>query len=87
MRDKQVIKALNAWPGFNRGLISMTDAPRWVSLSDILEPEVSAKYSLSAKACLGILRRSEKRGRSLPPLLQLALEHAARTTTRDKLDT
>src|SRR5689334_4329216 len=58
------------------------------SLSDILETgDVPPRYYLSATACRGILRRAEKRGRSLPPSLQTALEHAARTTTKDKLDT
>ena len=32
------------------------------------------KYYLSAKACLGILRRAEKRGKELPEILRLALE-------------
>lgn len=40
------------------------------------------RYSLSGRACRGILRRAEKRGRQLPPSLQAALEHVARTTSR-----
>ncbi len=41
------------------------------SLSDILETgDVPSKYSLSAKACRGILRRGEKRGKTLPRQLQ-----------------
>ena len=41
------------------------------SLSDILETgDVPSKYSLSAKACRGILRRAEKRGKTLPRQLQ-----------------
>lgn len=57
------------------------------SLSDILETgELLPRYYLSAEACAGILRRAEKRGRSLPPSLQRALEHVARTTTRHKPD-
>lgn len=43
-----------------------------------------AKYYLSPQACAGILLRAEKRGRQLPPLLQQALEHVARTITRPK---
>ncbi len=35
------------------------------------------KYYLSAKACLGILRRAQKRGKELPPLLKGALERQA----------
>lgn len=44
------------------------------TLSSILEGSVPEKYYLSAQACEGILRRSEKRGKPLPPLLKEALE-------------
>lgn len=45
------------------------------SLSDILETgDVPQRYFLSAKACRGILRRAEKRGKDLP----LPLAHALR---------
>ncbi len=49
------------------------------SLSEILEPpqSVPAKYSLSARAASGILRRAEKRGRRLPGHLAEALESVA----------
>jgi len=48
------------------------------SLSDILETgDVPQRYYLSAKACLGILRRAEKRGKALPPLLARALKVVA----------
>ena len=44
------------------------------SLSDVLETEnVATKYSLSAKACQGILRRAGRRGKTLPPMLEQAL--------------
>ena len=45
------------------------------SLSDILEASgnVQRRYCLSAKACAGILRRAEKRGKELPPALLKAL--------------
>lgn len=43
------------------------------SLSQILEVDVPAKYFLSPKACQGILRRAEKRGKKLPPQLEMAL--------------
>jgi len=39
-------------------------------LSQILEAQPLPKYSLSAKACSGILRRAQRRGKTLPPLLQ-----------------
>jgi hypothetical protein len=58
------------------------------SLSDILEGgNVPQKYYLSPKACRGILRRAEGRGRELPHSLRVALEHVARTTTKGKPDT
>ena len=38
------------------------------SLSDVLETgDVPPRYYLSAKACKGILRRAERRGKKLPP--------------------
>jgi hypothetical protein len=43
------------------------------TLSAILESDVPAKYFLSKKACEGILRRAEKRGKELPPMLREAL--------------
>ena len=46
-------------------------------LSLILEASPHPKYSLSAKACLGILRRAERRGKPLPPILRAALERQA----------
>jgi DNA (cytosine-5)-methyltransferase 1 len=42
-------------------------------LSQILEASPHQKYSLSAKACLGILNRAERRGKPLPPQLKDAL--------------
>ena len=39
-------------------------------LSQILEATPPVKYSLSAKACQGILRRAERRGKDLPPVLK-----------------
>ncbi len=44
------------------------------SLSDILETgELPQRYWLSPRACRGILRRAEKRGKTLPPPLAHAL--------------
>lgn len=42
-------------------------------LSQILEATPQEKYSLSAKACQGILRRAERRGKDLPPVLKAVL--------------
>jgi hypothetical protein len=53
------------------------------SLSHILEDDPDPKYSLSAKACKGILRRAEKRGKTLPePLAKALHEVASRTPTQ-----
>lgn len=47
------------------------------TLSEILEINVPKKYYLSPKACQGILRRAQKRGKILPSLLKAALEAQA----------
>lgn len=47
------------------------------SLSDILIPDAPQRYFLSARACAGILRRAEIRGKSLPPQLDAVLRAAA----------
>ena len=46
-------------------------------LSEILEKQPQEKYSLSPRACRGILRRAAKRGKELPPVLRKALEQVA----------
>lgn len=46
-------------------------------LSQILVDEAHPKYSLSAKACQGILNRASRRGKKLPEILQTALEKQA----------
>lgn len=43
------------------------------TLSQILEDNAPEKYFLSARACEGILRRAEKRGKKLPLMLWEAL--------------
>ncbi len=84
-----------AWPGgFSTAVTSecRSDAAACSSsepsLTEILEPpqSVPARYSLSGRAARGILRRAEKRGRSLPSHLSAALEAVARTTTTPKED-
>ena len=48
------------------------------SLWDILETgDVLQRYYLSARACSGILRRADKRGKDLPPMLHQALSVVA----------
>lgn len=45
------------------------------SLLHVLEAEpIPEKYFLSSTACAGILRRADKRGRTLPAALRKALE-------------
>lgn len=48
------------------------------SLSVILQADAPEKYSLSARACLGILKRAEKRGKKIPALLWEALVETVR---------
>ena len=43
-------------------------------LKQILQADAPEKYYLSAKACAGILRRAERRGKTLPKMLREALE-------------
>jgi hypothetical protein len=45
-------------------------------LWQILQADAPEKYYLSARACEGILRRAERRGKALPPMLREALEEA-----------
>lgn len=49
--------------------------PNPTHLSEILEEDANPKYHLSAKACRGILKRANKRGKQLPPILKEALEN------------
>ena len=51
--------------------------PNPTKLSQILERNPDPKYSLSARACPGILNRAARRGKELPPQLRLALEAQA----------
>ena len=46
-------------------------------LSQILVDTAHPKYSLSAKACQGILNRASRRGKELPEILRKALETQA----------
>jgi len=53
------------------------------SLSHVLEDnrDVPERFYLSQKACVGILRRAERRGKALPPLLLEALKSRAACST------
>lgn len=48
------------------------------TLSSILQANVPKRFYLSAKACAGILRRAERRGKELPAILKAALEQTIR---------
>ena len=48
------------------------------TLWQILQEDAPERYCLSAKACEGILRRAERRGKALPQILRDALEEAVR---------
>jgi hypothetical protein len=56
------------------------------SLTEILEPNASEKYSLSQKAAAGILRRATRRGRSLPPQLDETLRAVAGESSEPSQD-
>ena len=53
-------------------------------LSQILVEEAHPKYSLSAKACQGILNRASRRGKQLPEILQKALESQAMESSQEQ---
>ena len=57
-----------------RGVGESFSLPCLVNLSSVLEiGSVHQRYFLSAKACSGILRRAERRGKELPEQLRAAL--------------
>lgn len=68
-------ETLSPWRGvastLNTGVSPREE--RGSSLSQILEVSPLQKYFLSPRACLGILRRSQERGKELPPQLKMAL--------------
>ena len=51
-------------------------------LSQILEDSPHRKYSLSAKACQGILNRANRRGKKLPEMLETALVEQSRVPSK-----
>lgn len=68
------------------GAFSMLNTSEWpndadvslCALSEVLETgELPQRFFLSAKACSGILRRAEKRGKKLPEALEQALQAVA----------
>ena len=74
MRDKQMERALRNWSGMTfYGIGTFAYKPVRTKLSQILEENPLPKYNLTAKACLGILRRAERRGKDLPERLKAVL--------------
>ena len=56
--------------------LNLSERPRTANpsrLIDVLDLKADPKYRLSAKACQGILNRAERRGKELPPLLEIVL--------------
>jgi hypothetical protein len=65
-----------------KGVGASFSLPCLVSLSQVLEiGPVPQRYFLSEKACSGILRRAEKRGKQLPEALRSALQAVVSHTT------
>ncbi len=54
-------------------------------LSQVLQDPalIPARFYLSAKACAGILRRAEARGKRLPAMLKAALEQGIRSASAE----
>ena len=82
--DGQTLVMCVARKGKSAGASSMPNTLEWpndaavCSLSDVLETgPLPQRFYLSQKACAGILRRAEKRGKELPPMLREALEAVA----------
>ena len=64
------------WHGAS-SMLNFGECPNVVEesgLSQILEDNVPQRYYLSERACVGVLRRAERRGKELKPILKLALE-------------
>ena len=73
-----------AWRGayWTRSSSTWPSGASVCSLSECLEAQpVPQKYCLSPRACAGILRRANARGKSLPPLLEDALLAVARCSS------
>lgn len=81
-------------PYVNGGCLTLSsleyhNAEEECSLWQILETgQVDNRFYLSPKACAGILKRAERRGKKLPDLLKLALAQVAfRAQTEPALTT
>lgn len=72
-RGGSLMPSFSVWLNEDAGSSSLQ-----VSLSQVLENDVLAKYYLSPQAATGILRRAAKRGKTLPQRLMSALENLAK---------
>ena len=86
-RDGQTLVACMVPKEQSRGGSLTPNTSEWPNdaavclLSQVLETgSIPAKFYLSSKACEGILRRAEKRGKTLPPMLEQALRAGATGT-------
>ena len=87
------LEADDAMLGGESSMLNISEAPRETSfypnegegygLSQILQnpADVPKKYYLSATACKGIINRSAKHGKTLPPTLKKALEQQIELST------
>ena len=82
--DGQTLVMCVARKGKSVGASSMPNTLEWpndaavFSLSQTLETgSLPPRFYLSSRACAGILRRAQKRGKELPPMLREALEMVA----------
>ena len=74
-------KTFSAWEEFVKhkewlkanGLLPEAYDETVCGLSDVLEDDPDEKYNLSWRACFGILKRAETRGKELPEALEIAL--------------
>lgn len=76
-------ETVSAFPGESMTL-NFGESPnvaRESTLSAILEAHVPERYSLSAKACQGILNRALRRGKELPDILMEALQEVLTLST------
>jgi hypothetical protein len=96
MEDGTLVPSSGRWLNSGMGFhgeswtLSISEWPKDAavcSLSDTLETgDVPQRFFLSAKACQGILRRAEKRGKVLPEALERSLKAVtARTATISSL--
>lgn len=75
-RAKAIDRALEGFDGLQfYGIATAQFTPIQTFLRDILEDSPDPKYNLSQKACEGILRRADLRGKTLPKPLDAALRN------------